>query len=178
MFTLGELRANRKLLSEYGEVDVLIAAADETVVQKEARATPQATMVFEHETMKMMMSERAERIEKLGGLLADDSIVIPLRKKDGSFWDYVTLGRASTADITIDDPAISNVHAHFALEHEGHRACLQDVGSSNGTHVNREKLQPHTMMPLRSGDVVRFGQTIFYYIGNSTLRILVTGETS
>lgn len=173
MLTLGDLQKKPSRISELENHDVLVAADDETVVQKAASATPQATMVFEHETMKMMMAQRAEKVEKLRELLEPTSLVIPLRKKDGSFWDHITVGRVSTADIVLDDPAISNVHAHFIIDDENERMSLQDVGSSNGTFVNREPLQPHHPMVLRSGDVVRFGQSIFYYLGRSTLKRLL-----
>lgn len=174
MLTLGELQKNPKLLDKLGGRHVLVAATDETVVAKEAKA-PEATMVFEHETIKMMMAERAERLEKLKAMLTPESAVIPLAKKAGSFWDHITLGRASTADIVLDDLAISNVHAHFEIDEEEGRTTVQDVGSSNGTHVNRQPLQAHTPTPLRSGDVVRFGQTIFYYVTHGTLEQLVRG---
>ena len=174
MHTLGALQKNPKLLAELGGKHVLVAATDETVVAKQAKA-PEATMVFEHETIKMMMAERAERLEKLRSMLSADSLVIPLQKKPGSFWDHITVGRASTADIVLDDMAISNVHAHFEIDEETDRTTVQDVGSSNGTHVNRQPLQAHTPTPLRSGDVVRFGQTIFYYITHGTLEQLVNG---
>lgn len=170
MLTLGELQKKKARLQELEGLDVLVAAADETVVQSQ-RQTPQATMIFEHETMKMMMAERAEKLEKLKAATSATSVVIPLKKKDGSFWDQITLGRASTADIVLDDPAISNVHAHFTND-DGDGMALQDLGSSNGTFVNREPLQPHTPVLLRNGDVVRFGQTIFYYLGSSTLKRL------
>jgi hypothetical protein len=175
MLTLAELLKKPGRLSELGEDDVLVAAVDETVVQKVQSQIPQATMVFEHETMKMMMAERAEKVEKLKELLEPHSVIIPLRKKDGGIWDHITVGRASTADIVLDDPAISNVHAHFLFDDDNERMSLQDVGSSNGTFVNREPLQPHQQKALRTGDVVRFGQTIFYYLGMSTLKRLVEG---
>jgi hypothetical protein len=175
MLTLGELTQQPERLVELEGCDVLVATEDETVIQK-ARQEPEATALFEHETMKMMMAERAERIEQLRQLLGPKSAVIPIRKRPESFWDHVTLGRASTADLVVDDPAISNVHAHFQLDSAGRLAGLQDVGSSNGTFINRERLQPHTLERLRTGDVVRFGQTIFYYVGRAMFRTLVTGE--
>jgi hypothetical protein len=172
MLTFGELQKDPKRIKEVAGADVLVLGELETVVQT-ARQAPQATMVFEHETMKMMMAERAEKLEKLRSLLDAKAAILPLRKKDGSFWDHITLGRASTADIVINDPAISNVHAHFEQDDESGGVALQDLGSSNGTFVNREPLQPHLPVPVRNGDVVRVGQTIFYYVGHATLMRLV-----
>jgi len=175
MATLGELKKRPKLLADLEGDDFLVAAIEEKVLQKTAQ--PGATMIFEHETMKMMMAERAQRTEKVAAQLTDDSKVIPLEKKPESFWDHITLGRASTADIVLDDPAISNVHAHFEVDEDDGRMNVQDVGSSNGTHVNRVPLQPHVPTQLSSGDVVRFGQTIFYYLRRSTLQELIERRT-
>jgi hypothetical protein len=174
MLTMGELKSNPKRVEELGGYDVLVSTEDEEVVQTSASGGT-STVVFEHETIKMMMAERAEKHEKLKSLLTDGSQVIPLRKKAESFWDNITVGRASTADIVLDDPAISNVHAHFEVDDDG-KFSVQDVGSSNGTQVNRVPLQPHTPERVRSGDVVRFGQTIFYYIGSDTLKRVVNDE--
>lgn len=175
MLVLGELYQNPKRISETGGRDVLVAADAETVLER-IKQGPEATILFEHETMRMMMAKRAERVEQLRTTLGPNSAVIPIRKKPESFWDHVTLGRAGTADIVIDDPAISNVHAHFQIDADGRLAGVQDLGSSNGTHINRVPVQPHTLAALRSGDVVRFGQTVFYFVGKSMFRSLVVGD--
>jgi len=97
--------------------------------------------------------------------------VLPLRKKDTSFWDHVTVGRAPSSDIVLEDPAVSNAHAHFEIDERGEQpTCWQDTDSSNGTYVNRERIQAYTLTPVRSGDCIRFGQSIFYYVGFDTLR--------
>ncbi len=74
----------------------------------------------------------------------------------------------------VSDPAVSSVHAHFALDVDEHPVSVQDVGSSNGTFINRTQLQPHVLAKLRTGDCVRFGQSIFYYLTGTLLRELVT----
>ncbi len=175
MITLDELFKKPKRLAELGDCDVLVAADEEMVLSKKQEG-PEATMLFEHETMKMMMAERAEKVEQLRAVLSPKSAVIAIRKKPESFWDHITVGRASTADIVIDDPAISNVHAHFRIDPDGRLVGVQDVGSSNGTHINRIPIQPHTLEQVRSGDLVRFGQTVFYYVGRSMFRSLVVGD--
>ncbi len=171
MLTFGEIA---KQLAQVGKDDVLIGAnAGTEVVVREAKAVPERTMVFQHETIAMMRAERAEEIEKLRAQIGPKSVVIPIRKKAGSFWDHVTVGRASTSDIVLDDPATSNVHAHFELNPEDSSVSLQDLGSSNGTFVNRAPLHPHKLTPLKSGDCVRFGQVVFYYVANSGLKALL-----
>ncbi|MEZ4270329.1 MAG: FHA domain-containing protein [Myxococcota bacterium] len=147
----------------------------EVPIQGQKKSEIKTTMVFAHETIAMMKAERAERVEKLRSLLSEESAILPIRKAPNSVWEYVTVGRASTADIVLKDPAVSNVHAHLAMNVEDHPVSLKDLDSSNGTHVNREPLQPHVFHPLVSGDCVRFGQTVFYYLRSGFLEELLQG---
>ncbi len=174
MLTFGDLQADPFRLAEVGDDNVLIAASAGTeVVVREVVRAPEATVIFQHETIAMMRAERAEQLDKLRRQLGATSVVIPIRKKPGSFWDQITVGRASTSDIVLEDPAISNVHAHFELDSEDRSVSVQDLASSNGTFVNRERLQPHSPEPLRTGDCLRFGQTVFYFVANGSLEKLL-----
>lgn len=180
MVTLGQLRADPSRLKEFRGCDVLLGLSggggDEVLVRDDMPGTtaPRATMVFMHETIAMMRAERAGQGEKLLSILGDDAFVLALEKKPESLWEHITLGRASSADLTVADPAVSSVHAHFALNVDGNPVSVQDVGSSNGTHINRQPLQPHELIPLRNGDCVRFGQSIFYYVTNSLLEEMLS----
>jgi hypothetical protein len=172
MLTFGDLQKAPERVSELGNDHVLVAAATaREVVVHDKPKKPEATMVFQHETIAMMRAERAEQLGKLKAQLGASSIVVPIRKRDGSFWDaaQVTVGRAATADIVLSDPAVSNVHAHFELAGDERAVSVKDLGSSNGTFLNRQPLHPHKQTPLASGDCVRFGQTIFYFIANKSL---------
>jgi len=62
----------------------------------------------------------------------------------------VVIGRTPDCDITIDNPAISRKHAAIEYKEEGY--LLTDLGSSNGTFLNGEKITGPT--PLKPGDVV------------------------
>ncbi len=177
MVSLAELCAAPDRLSELGEADVLIAAAGTTeVVMRESGKRRDATMVFAHETIQMMRAERAGQLDKLRGALDANAPLLPIRQRGESVWEYITLGRASTADLIIDDPAISNVHCHFEIDYVDGTISVQDVGSSNGTFINRNPIQPHQPMPLKSGDCIRFGQSIYYYVNHTTLDELVNGD--
>lgn len=175
MLTFSDLVREPLRIAELGRSDVLISAegSGEVVLRDKPAGPPASTMVFMHETIAMMKAERAEQVDKLFSVVGNKSLVVPLQKKPESLWDHITVGRASTADIVISDPATSSVHAHFALGVDDHPVSVQDVGSSNGTHVNRKTLQPHVLTPLASGDCVRFGQTVFYYVSNVVLSDMV-----
>jgi Protein of unknown function (DUF3662)/FHA domain len=66
----------------------------------------------------------------------------------------MTLGRSRDCDIAIDDPSVSRRHAELHREDGGF--TLVDLGSTNGTQVNGQKIDRVT---LQSGDRITLGQT-------------------
>jgi hypothetical protein len=67
----------------------------------------------------------------------------------------VTVGKgAATIQIT-DDPAVSTSHAELALR--GAAFVVTDLGSTNGTFVNSQRIAQPTR--LSDGDLLRFGNT-------------------
>ena len=67
-----------------------------------------------------------------------------------------TIGKAEENDIALsDDPTASRLHA--VLEQFAAGWCVTDLGSSNGTWVNGERIW--SAQPLRHGDEIRIGQT-------------------
>jgi pSer/pThr/pTyr-binding forkhead associated (FHA) protein len=67
-----------------------------------------------------------------------------------------TIGKAEENDVALaDDPMASRLHA--VLEQFNAGWCVTDLGSSNGTWVNGERIW--AAHRLRHGDEVRIGQT-------------------
>ena len=67
-----------------------------------------------------------------------------------------TIGRSANNGIVINDPEISRRHAQITPQGEGY--VLEDLGSTNGSFVNGNRLnQP---MALKHGDSVAFGDTV------------------
>ena len=66
------------------------------------------------------------------------------------------IGRGAEADITFDDPFLSDRHVRFDRV-EG-RLVIEDLGSTNGTLVNGIPVVGRRT--LDRGDVIRVGQTI------------------
>jgi ABC-type multidrug transport system ATPase subunit len=65
----------------------------------------------------------------------------------------ITIGRVG-CDVNLDNPQVSRFHAQIDRAPQG-GAVLRDVGSTNGTFVNGQRLSaPHT---LRKGDVIQIG---------------------
>ncbi|HEY9724339.1 MAG TPA: FHA domain-containing protein [Oscillatoriaceae cyanobacterium] len=68
-------------------------------------------------------------------------------------------------DLTQDDPEakISRKHARVIVQNGGY--LLEDVGSLNGTYVNRgPRLMPGSPHPIADGDEVVMGKTFFKFI--------------
>ncbi|MEU7893024.1 FHA domain-containing protein [Nonomuraea sp. NPDC049152] len=63
------------------------------------------------------------------------------------------IGRGSAADLRLDDPHLSAVHA--AVVPAGGGVTIEDLGSRNGTVVGQERVSRPRR--LRDGDVVRLG---------------------
>jgi pSer/pThr/pTyr-binding forkhead associated (FHA) protein len=67
--------------------------------------------------------------------------------------DRVTAGRSEQADIFLDDVTVSRKHAEFV--HDGATYTVRDIGSLNGTYVNRNRIDA---VGLSTGDEVQIGK--------------------
>jgi len=67
--------------------------------------------------------------------------------------DVTTAGRHPESDIFLDDVTVSRRHAEF--RREGEAFSVRDVGSLNGTYVNRERIDEAV---LSGGDEVQIGK--------------------
>ncbi|MBZ0275652.1 MAG: FHA domain-containing protein [Anaerolineae bacterium] len=70
--------------------------------------------------------------------------------------DIITVGRDITNDITINDPEVSRHHMRFTRGAGGF--TLEDLGSTNGTFVNGQRLAG--AKPLANGDMIGLGETV------------------
>lgn len=73
--------------------------------------------------------------------------------------DVTTAGRHPDSDIFLDDVTVSRRHAEFRREGSGY--TVHDVGSLNGTYVNRE---PVDAVALSGGDEVQIGKFRLVYL--------------
>jgi hypothetical protein len=67
--------------------------------------------------------------------------------------DFTSAGRHPDSDIFLDDVTVSRRHAEFYRH--GDRFTVRDVGSLNGTYVNRERIEE---AELFGGDEVQIGK--------------------
>jgi pSer/pThr/pTyr-binding forkhead associated (FHA) protein len=71
----------------------------------------------------------------------------------------VRAGRHPESDIFLDDITVSRRHVEFAPADDGY--SIRDVGSLNGTYVNRERIDE---APLQPGDEVQIGKFKLVYL--------------
>jgi pSer/pThr/pTyr-binding forkhead associated (FHA) protein len=73
--------------------------------------------------------------------------------------DVVTAGRHPDSDIFLDDVTVSRRHAQFVRLGSGY--AVKDVGSLNGTYVNRSRIDE---AQLAGGDEVQIGKYRLVYL--------------
>ena len=98
---------------------------------------------------------KKDRKERAGGQLY--LLEPPARNGEVySLTDEVTVGRAPGCGVVLDDDTfVSQVHAR--LFRRGRETYVEDLGSTNGTLVNGQRITEITR--LQRGDRVQFGQT-------------------
>ena len=71
----------------------------------------------------------------------------------------MTLGRSPECDVCLESLGVSRRHAE--LREVGDTVTLYDLGSSNGTHLNEQRIQ--APVELKDGDVVRLGAAVLKF---------------
>ncbi|MEP0815214.1 MAG: FHA domain-containing protein [bacterium] len=81
-----------------------------------------------------------------------------------------TIGRAD-ADFTVADAYVSRKHAEIRVADSG--ISVVDLGSTNGSFVNGERLEKNAPRELAPGDVLKFGQTeiAWEFMGKQSSRL-------
>lgn len=97
-------------------------------------------------------------VEGLSGLSRGMSVIVVQRGPEiGQRFELsgsrLTVGRSADNDIMLDDVTVSRHHAQFVAE-DDHWA-LVDLGSLNGSYVNRASIEHHQ---LTSGDLIQIGK--------------------
>jgi pSer/pThr/pTyr-binding forkhead associated (FHA) protein len=70
--------------------------------------------------------------------------------------DELIIGRGPKCQVVLDDSYVSQMHARLFAK--GGTYMVEDLGSTNGTYLNRRKVTAPT--ELRRGDQVKIGKTV------------------
>ena len=74
--------------------------------------------------------------------------------------DQMTIGRSPDAEVFLDDVTVSRNHALLVRRRDG--VYIDDLGSLNGTYVNRRRIESHK---LQDGDELQVGKYKLTYLG-------------
>jgi pSer/pThr/pTyr-binding forkhead associated (FHA) protein len=80
--------------------------------------------------------------------------------------DEVVIGREDPISDVFPDLDLSNLggmdkgvsRKHAVIHRSGTNFTVEDMGSTNGTYINKKKIQPHTPQMIKPGDELRFGK--------------------
>jgi EAL domain-containing protein (putative c-di-GMP-specific phosphodiesterase class I) len=89
----------------------------------------------------------------LSGQLSADEPVRSIRVEGSPF----LVGRHSSAALTIPSPTVSNIHAELRVE--AGVLFVKDLGSTNGTFINGERVDGE--FTVSSGDLLQFAEVVF-----------------
>ncbi|AYX81870.1 MULTISPECIES: oxoglutarate dehydrogenase inhibitor Odhl [Corynebacterium] len=132
-------------------------------------ASVETTSVFRADLLKEMESgsNTDSTVSGVEGLPAGSALLVVKRGPNaGSRFlldqAVTTAGRHPDSDIFLDDVTVSRRHAEFRKNGDSYEVV--DVGSLNGTYVNRE---PKNSAVLANGDEVQVGKfRLVFLIGN------------
>jgi pSer/pThr/pTyr-binding forkhead associated (FHA) protein len=74
--------------------------------------------------------------------------------------DQLRIGRSPDAEVFLDDVTVSRNHALLVRRRDG--LYIDDLGSLNGTYVNRRRIETHK---LTDGDELQIGKYKLTYLG-------------
>ena len=79
--------------------------------------------------------------------------------------EETTIGRGEGCEIVLELDNVSRRHCSILSKRDG--VLLKDLGSTNGTYLNNREVRGET--PLRSGDLVKVGSSIFKFLHGGEL---------
>jgi hypothetical protein len=131
------------------ETDPLAAAEVTWMEREEASEVPEEEEVASPVSLKLSVPDSGRDVE------------LPLTKE-------VNIGRLDPAsasfpdiDLTSDGGLEKGVsRRHAKITRRGNEVFIEDLGSINGTFLNRKKLTPYLPQVLKSGDELQLGKLI------------------
>jgi len=141
----------KKVVVRCPECLQIFVARFEDLTKSEEDATVDATLLVSDKPAKKetQWKNQAPSLSVIRG--PDQGIHLRIKK------DEMVVGRED-ADLVLTDPAISKWHCRIFKDKQ--RYYLEDLGSKNGTEVNKKKVQRAELSHL---DEIELGQTLIIY---------------
>ena len=106
--------------------------------------------------------DREPMLDLGAGVEPQLEVVAAVGHEPGTVFDLsegATLGRAGSADIHVEDPFASSVHARIFVRNGF--MYVEDMGSTNGTYLNGRQLRKAEQ--LKPADKIRIGDSEYSY---------------
>ncbi len=96
--------------------------------------------------------------------MVDSGQIVPLANRTEFTLGRVTEGQPIMPDVDLSPynayaNGVSRLHA--VLKRDGEKAIIIDLGSSNGTYINGNRIIPHTEHDVSHGDLIYLGKLKF-----------------
>lgn len=116
-------------------------------------------------------SEDVDHLEDREGFASDTGLlVVDEGPKSGSRYaldaDVITAGRHPESDIFLDDVTVSR--RHVEISHSGSSYRARDVGSLNGTYINKQLIEDQALVDGDELQIGRFKLIFFHGTGQTT----------
>jgi len=125
----------------------------------EERAGDQTTITYKVGETGELKAVDAEQVAAEGGAL----VIRAGGGRSGESFplvgERVTIGRSPDAAVFLDDVTVSRNHALIVRRRDG--LYIDDLGSLNGTYVNRRRIESHQ---LQDGDEIQIGKYKLSYL--------------
>ncbi len=154
-------------LESVQHVDFVDAASHEQSWQRLIAALHHIRNDAGKDTSRANLMPEPVRPEALGTTRMDAPgvwLMVQRGPQKGQEWnlnkDDITIGRDITNDIVIHDQQVSRLHVRFSRAPQDPPTVftIEDLGSSNGTFVNKVPLEGQRK--LQNGDVIDLGETV------------------
>ena len=125
----------------------------------------------------LFCEECGAKLETMGGLLdsaaeaGGKGTILVFKTADGNKLEIpakedVVIGREDPISEVFPDLDLTNFggaeggvsRKHAVIHHAGNIYTIEDMGSTNGTYVNKKRIQPHIPQTIAPGDELRFGK--------------------
>lgn len=130
------------------------------------------TSVVTSETFKIRMSEAQNSPPAIVMLIGPSALI-------GKQWTIeksnMIVGRSPDSHIFVEDRSVSKKHAIFSLN--GTEVSVEDLGSTNGTEVAGEKLEPNVKRRLINNEQIKIGSIILKFLAQGNIESVSTRAT-
>lgn len=107
-----------------------------------------------HAAKKSSLEDKTKVVYHVRISTPDGSREVPLEFEPGG--RRLNVGRATDNHLHLNHGSVSKIHASLRMDNFG-TLLVADTGSTNGTHINGQRIPYGEAHPLNDGDLVAFG---------------------